>query len=328
MSKSTDAMSALKTRPRDIIKMIILLLATILILYLVVRQIAGFDELGGAIQAGRWEWSPLTGALLVGFLLLTGIRWRHIIQTMGYQLPFGRTMSVIMASCPLAVITPSRVSDFLRALGIRDIVPLAEGSGSVLVYKFVDVQSLCLLGIGGALWVGLYEWALWMTFALASGFAMLGLISKKRTFFLRLPLLNRFEDKLLKLFSAFGAMRERPWRYIGLSVLSIIAWSFGMLIFFSLTLVFDADVSVANIFALWPIAVFVGLLPVTLSGMGTRDSAFIALLGFTGGADFNEAAVLAATLTYAVTVLGIPAIVGIPFMFRFMHHLPKAHSTT
>lgn len=324
MNDQDGAVVPQRTRTRDIIKMVVLLAATVVILYVLVRKLASFEELAGAIRGGNWEFLPMTGGLLVVFILLAGIRWRYIVHTMGYQLPFGRTMSVIMASCPLAIVTPSRISDFLRAVGIRDIVPLAQGSGSVLVHKFVDVQSLCILGIFGGIFMGLYEWSLLIFAALVSGFAFLGLLSWRRSFFLSLPLLQRFEEKFLKLFMAFGAMRQRPWRYVGLSLLSLAAWSIGMLILFTLTRVFGAEVSLASIVALWPIAVFVGLLPLTIGGMGTRDSAFIGLLDLIGAGPLDEAALLASTLAYGMTVLGVPALVGIPFMLRFMHRLPEA----
>lgn len=323
MSDLDDAMPPGRSRSKDAIKMAFLLTATAAIIYILIRKLAGGEQLLDAIMAGNWTLLPVTAGLLVVFILLSGIRWRYIVQTMGFELPFGRTMSVIMASCPLAIATPSRVSDFLRAVGIRDIVPLVQGSGSVLVHKFVDVQSLCLLGITGGILTGLYGWSLGIAAVLAGGFAFLGLLSWKRSFFLSLPVLNRFEKKFLQLFMAFGAMRQRPWRYVGLSLISLLAWSVGLLILFTLTRVFGAEVALVDIIALWPIAVFVGLLPLTIGGMGTRDTAFIAMLDLVGSGPVDDAALLASTLAYGLTVLGVPAVVGIPFMLRYMHRLPE-----
>ncbi len=323
MSQPDDSLVARKTQPRDIIKMALMFAGTALVVYVLINKLAGFDQLSRAVRTADWHLLPATGALLVVFILLAGIRWRYIVHTMGFFVPFKRTMSVILASCPLAIVTPSRISDFLRAVGIRDIVPLAEGSGSVLVHKFVDVQSLCILGIIGGVMTGLYQWSLIITGALVAGFAALGIIGWKRSFFLSLPLLNRFERKFVQLFRAFGAMRQRPWRYAVLSFISLTAWSIALCILYTLTEIFGAHVAFADIVAIWPIAVFVGLLPLTVGGMGTRDSAFIALLGLVSGATVHQAPLVAATLSYGLTVLGVPALVGIPFMLRFMHRLPQ-----
>ena len=66
---------------------------------------------------------------------------------------------------------------------------------------------------------------------------------------------------------------------------------------------------------LWPVATLIGLIPVTLAGMGTRDATFIYLLGARGHT-VPPAAVLAATIGYSAISVGVFALVGLPFMVR------------
>jgi ABC-type spermidine/putrescine transport system permease subunit I len=65
---------------------------------------------------------------------------------------------------------------------------------------------------------------------------------------------------------------------------------------------------------LWPIAIFAGMLPVTLAGMGTRDGAFVYALRTTDttGA-LREESVLVATLGYSLVTTFTVAAIGIPF---------------
>ena len=66
---------------------------------------------------------------------------------------------------------------------------------------------------------------------------------------------------------------------------------------------------------LLPLAIFVGLLPLTLSGMGTRDPAFIALFGGLGVAAEVS---LGVGLLYSLYGYWLPALVGLPFMRRVL----------
>jgi uncharacterized protein (TIRG00374 family) len=65
-------------------------------------------------------------------------------------------------------------------------------------------------------------------------------------------------------------------------------------------------------FTVIPVVVLVGLLPVTIGGMGTRDAAFVVL--FASYAD--PASLVAIGLLYAIFRYWLLALVGIPFMLR------------
>ena len=59
---------------------------------------------------------------------------------------------------------------------------------------------------------------------------------------------------------------------------SIITWCIGGSIVLALTRSFAADLNPSHIYAIYPTAVIAGLIPITVSGIGTRDSAFVILL--------------------------------------------------
>ena len=59
---------------------------------------------------------------------------------------------------------------------------------------------------------------------------------------------------------------------------SFITWSIGGCIVLTLTKSFAIDLTPSFIFSIYPTAVIAGLVPITVSGIGTRDSAFVILL--------------------------------------------------
>lgn len=82
--------------------------------------------------------------------------------------------------------------------------------------------------------------------------------------------------------------------------------------------IFDATIPAAAILGLWPLAVFAGMLPVTVGGIGTRDGAFLGLVALTTAGAIAESAVLAATFGYGLVLVVLPGIVGIPLMVRWL----------
>jgi uncharacterized membrane protein YbhN (UPF0104 family) len=59
----------------------------------------------------------------------------------------------------------------------------------------------------------------------------------------------------------------------------------------------------------------VGVAPLTLGGMGTRDAAFLAMLA-ARGVHVDPSSVLVATMGYSVVAVWSFALIGLPFMAR------------
>ena len=60
----------------------------------------------------------------------------------------------------------------------------------------------------------------------------------------------------------------------------------------------DAGVSLAKIISYWPASMLTGMLPITISGFGTRDAAFVYLLG----ESIDNTRLFAGTFLYTVFV--------------------------
>jgi uncharacterized membrane protein YuzA (DUF378 family) len=106
-------------------------------------------------------------------------------------------------------------------------------------------------------------------------------------------------------------VRRRRGAWAGSLVLSVLLWVLhvGQIYVFYLAVAGDAPLPAPEIFMRVPIAIFIGLLPVTLAGIGTRDGALVMLIK-------PEAIALLvglfSTLRYVVmAVLGVPAIMSL-----------------
>ena len=78
---------------------------------------------------------------------------------------------------------------------------------------------------------------------------------------------------------------------------------------------------------MWPLAVFAGALPITISGLGTRDGTFILLVSSLSSGPVDAAPILAATLLYPLVTAWIYSLVGVPCLLYLLHTDPLARRT-
>jgi uncharacterized protein (TIRG00374 family) len=223
---------------------------------------------------------------------------------------------------PLSIVAPSRANDLLRAHAVRELVPPFATAGSVLAERAIDVQSLWILSALGAWSIGQGWLAGAACLAIVVEWIVIVLVvAAGRRFRSRF---GRHQEKVERLLAAFEALRSMPRRLLTIVFASLGVWLLNVAMLYALSLAFSARVGAADVFALWPLALFVGLLPVTLGGMGTRDAAFVYFLEATGSGAPDPAAVVAATLAYAVLTTWGLALVGLPFLLAQLRGAARA----
>ena len=281
---------------------------------------SGQQSLTTMLQKAQWQWlwAP---ALLVCFNMgLAAFRWAAIVKTAGYTMLWREGMYAILATWPLALLTPGRASDLLRPYIVRHRFPMAEGMSSVVVEKMIDVQSLCILVLVGSVWHGLWSWFAFALVGLicAWGGVALLLYTSLLEWIKARPYLNKFSKLFDQFFSIFEHFRAQPLRFVYVCSLSLLAWCVALLIIWSLLHIFGAPLPVSHVVSLWPIALFIGQLPITFAGMGTRDASFLALIMLTSPQNVPQAGILSATFSYALLTTWMPAVLGLPWSFRFL----------
>ncbi|MBC8073076.1 MAG: flippase-like domain-containing protein [Deltaproteobacteria bacterium] len=323
----SDGNAPAPTRPRWFDWRILPIAAvTAAFIWVLIRNLAGTDVVLEALQHARWELGLVAVALLLLCQLIAAHRWMLIVDVLGYHLPLGRAIDAMLATWPMALLAPARASDLLRGLAIADICPPMVGAGSVLAEKAIDVQSLCVLAIVGSLVWGVPVVALLALGLLACEWVFVWFLVYRRDRIAALPLLRRKPEKVEQLLVAFSALLARPGRLVVVALTSLASWICATALLQCLIWMMHAEVEVVATLSLWPGAVFAGMMPVTLAGMGTRDLAFIYLLRAAGDNSFQEGALLAATLGYSLVGTWLLAIVGIPFAVRFVLRLRRPAS--
>ncbi len=248
-------------------------------------------------------------AVTVFFPILSAFRFRRVLGALGHEVSFRRCFDSIMAAWPLGTVTPSKTGDFFKAWYLRDEVPVPRVLGSVLAERLLDVLVLLLLATLGMAAYAKYSFA-----AVTGGAFLVGIASVAVLARVSLPVPDKWRAKLDGLLASLRLLARSPQLLAEVSVFTAANWlaSVAQLLLFYLAL----DVSIPPLYAVGalPLAIFVGLLPVTLSGMGTRDSALIFLFAPYASAETT----FGVGLLYGLCGYWLPALIGLAFLRRAM----------
>ncbi len=291
------------------------LLLTVGVLWVLLRRFGGSPTFEAVVRGADAAWVGIAFLEASACVVLGTERWRLVLAAMGYELPFRRALEAVLAAWPLAMVTPSRANDLLRPLAVRDVIPVAAGTGSVLAEKALDLLVLLLFAGAGAAVEGLWTWALAAGVLCVLEIAVVWLVVTRRGWLERLPLLRRRGAAIEQLFGAFAALRRAPRQLVMLALVSFVIRFLTVAVTHALLISVGARVRLLDTITLWPVATLVGIAPLTLAGIGTRDAAFIHLLA-EHGSHAEPAHVLAATVGYSAVAIGSFAIAGLPFMIR------------
>jgi len=294
-------------------KLAILSASTLIIFAVIFRTSIQFDELASILTESNVIYILL--ALLTGFISigLTAGRWRFLLMGAGYNIPFLKVLYIIMATWPLAMI-PGRLGDFARAYPLRNNVPVPISLGTIIFEKIIDVVSLLIISSIGFLYIGMPYFSLLDIFLIASIILFLFIARKMPRYF------PKKINAINKAFIVLDMINNHRAYFLGAFLSSIVNWFMSVSMVFFLFLAFGAPVSIAVISAYLPLSIFVGLLPISIAGMGTRDSALIAFL-----LPFAPAVkILAVGLGYSFISYILFALLGIPFMLREIRNSRKS----
>ena len=255
--------------------------------------------------------------------LLKAKKWQLLVNVEGRVLSFVKAVEYFLIGFFLSVLTPGRVGDLARALYLkRETNSLGGALSTVIIDRLIDVVMLFALGFVAIVsFTAIFGKEIIPLELLALGaiaLVVVGLVMLKRNFirmFLK-PFFNIFVPEKFKgalkmtfdeFYSFFGKLRARPGRVGAASGIGLVTWimAFASSYFFILAL--GINIPFYFVALIVPIVMLLDLLPITISGFGTREAALIFLFGLYGIA--AEEAV-AFSLVFVLSGYWIVAVLG------------------
>lgn len=283
------------------------------LLLIVIARIPDRAALGRALATADAAPLALALALNAANLGLKVERWRMLLRAQGWPYPLGRGFTSYLSSSYLGMLTPGRVGDAVRAQYLRhDLgVSYAEGLASVVMDRVCDLYVLAVFVAVGVVrfsgvLVGELAWMAWLSVA-ATVLAPLALLvpgiaeAALARVYRRLRRVSEGEDAggLARFLAALRAHVGRP--LFGAAALTAGAFLVNYAQGWLLARALHMEISLFDMLCLMSIASLLGLLPISVSGMGVRELLFALVLPALG---FRvEAGVALGLLVFAVMYL-------------------------
>ncbi len=233
-------------------------------------------------------------ALVFPLMFIKSFRWNVLLKSQGISYQLYETYMVYMSSLYFGFITPGRLGEFIKAFYIKQDkdVSVSRGMSSVLVDRMFDMYILLLVGTFG-LWkfnvlgkLDLTYLFLLILIVLLPLFLLNKRVMKKPVSLLyRIALIKKYEDRIKNSFNDFyNGVNKLINR--GLILAFLLTCLSYLLFFFQCYLLLNSlDISIdfLDITLIMGVSNLISLIPLSISGLGTRDAVlifFFSLLGF------------------------------------------------
>jgi uncharacterized protein (TIRG00374 family) len=267
-------------------------------------------------------------------ILITGIdivikafKWQLIFNSYNVSVPYSRFLKSWLVGLSLSLITPGKVGDFAKAYYLKDKAPLGKGLTTVMADRIIDLLTLFILAIIGlslfatyyspnpALLITMY--ALFVLFVLS-----VFLFSRKRiaSFILR-PFYYRLapekhREKMKSVYTDFysgiSLILERKRLVLAVIILTFLVWLGTIFVIYFAALSLGFWIPPAFVFIAFSIITLLEALPISFSGLGTRDATLIFFFGFIS---ISAEASLSVSLLYLL-ITYIYAIAGFALWYK------------
>lgn len=268
--------------PRRVLKLAIRLVGPALLVVVLTRLHGAGVVLE---QLDRRDILPLAAAMLLGALsyYFKVLRWDVLLAARGHHYSRLRAWTSFLSSGYIGLLTPGRVGDLLRVQYLRhDLgIPYADGLALLTIDRLCDLYVLlafACLGVAllGAALTGELALVLWLGVAVTALGPLLlllpGLLRRVAAVLYRwLP--GQPELAGLDRFLA-GLKQQRPADIARAVVWTIVAFAINYLQGYLLAVALNLDLSPLDVVCLLAVSSLLGLLPISISGLGVRELFF------------------------------------------------------
>ena len=313
--KRTGIIQVLKKKKKlSLVRSSLIILITIAIFYLIFSKVNLFSVI--EVFKNSKKIYLLTGIVLSLFLpAVMAERWKIILRQIKCKISFKESFNIIISVWPINVILPSKAGDLIKAYILKDKLRASKTTGTILSERLLDLIMLAVFSLIGLLIFRKYFLAL-IPLAIIAGSLFFFVLSR---FNIKLPIGKKWNQRINNLFLSLRILSKQKISFLKIILLTFISWYISMLQVKLFLLAFGIDLPILFIFGNIPLSIFVGLIPITIAGMGTRDSAMIILFS----SYVSAPTMLSVGLLYSFTGYWVLALLGLPFAYHIFNRTKK-----
>lgn len=214
-------------------------------------------------------------------LILQTVKWQYILIKQNMNVHFKQLFRITLISFFYATITPGKVGNLIKMAYLRDETAssLAECSSSVLVDKLLDAIVLFSFALAGAyilienfndLFV-LITIAFFLLFIATLLFFNKALMKRSIKTLLGFALTEKMKAKFREPFDSFYQSMPSKRALVVPLLLALLTWCLLYFQTFIIALALGIHINFFLFIFLLSLGTVAGLLPITISGLGTRE---------------------------------------------------------
>lgn len=319
----------MEKRQKDLLKNLVRVAIGIGIIVFLFYKI-GVTEIQNVIASANVPLLVLALAITLPTLFVKFARWKLVLNLMGAKLPFFSLAKIYLTGIFLGSVTPSKIGDLLKFYFLSKIHNMKSThslSVSILDRVF-DLVFLLVVSIIGVVALISFISSFYLIFILAAFLILILLVFFNERIFTifynlflpRLSFLVKFfnvqkinhRKARSEFFLPFKLLRSKPQYALAFISLTFLGWLLLALQTNVILWAFGQSLDIVYLLFFVSIGAVISLIPVTISGIGTRDAAMVFLFSIFG---ISSQISLSTSITYLVFSQLAPAVLGGVYYF-------------
>ncbi len=253
-------------------------------------------------------------AMTIPSLIVKTLKWKQLVNPFKVNLGWKQGFSAWLVGFFIGLVTPGRIGDLTRALYLREKMKLGSALTTVVMDRLLDIFALIALAVAGLAFIlGNFVVDGNTPVYIVAAFLLLGIAAflftdKKRAGKFLKPIFNffvpvKYKDVLKSGFNDFYSgmhiLLQNKTVLAKAALLAFVAWSLVFVQYFLLAKAMGIAINFWLLYMILPTVILVEILPISFSGVGTRDATLILFFSFVG-----LSAASAVTLSLSILVFG------------------------
>ncbi|MCX6814191.1 MAG: lysylphosphatidylglycerol synthase transmembrane domain-containing protein [Candidatus Aenigmarchaeota archaeon] len=228
-------------------------------------------------------------------VLLKAYKWEVLVHLYDRSYPLKDSAKAWTMGFSLSLVTPGRLGDLSRAYYVKDRIGMGKGLTTVIIDRVIDIAILFSLAILGFLsFVTFFtEYSnLFLTVSVLFVIFILAVVvfTKKKlmkmifkpVFYKIAPKKHRSTIKMTfdEFYTGLDSVKKGKRNVILSIMIGVLVWIISIIQYYLLAMAISLSVPFLFLLSIMPIISLLDMLPISFSGIGTRDAAMILFFSF------------------------------------------------
>jgi len=242
------------------------------------------EQLWLALSQLTWELAFYLIFLSVVLTFISAFKWKFFIDFFERSASLWRLFRLYLVGYFFNLLIPSYVGgDVVRSWYVGKMIGMHQAAAATILERYTGFVAMIILALVFMWFVEIVTWQIQLTIVvLALGLGVVSLLAVSKRFleiFSRLGMLRSIESHARKLHAAFQLASRSPMLILKTMLLSFLFHTVTVVNVLAAALAVGwLDVPVSDLFVVLPIILLIGSIPISPSGLGIQEGAFMVFL--------------------------------------------------